>query len=529
MTNFFIRFSSVRIAPSQPKPTAAAALIRSNCSDATRPDGQETAATEHQETAATGRSPIGHWSLVIGHFLLLVISHFLAAGCSLSPKYERPSAAIPAHYKKSSGWKLAQPGDGMLRGKWWRVFKDSELNRIEELVGSSNQSVALAAANLASARAVVRQAQSQLLPTIGTSPSATRTHLPATKGGLATTTNQFSLPVDATWEIDFWGNIRNTVKASKFEAQAVQADLENARLTVYAEAATDYFQIRSLDEEENILSTTVAAYRESLKLTHARFDTGIASDQDVAQAETQLTTIEAQRTDLGIQRAQFEHALAVLAGQPASVFNVPHAELKTKPVPVPPGVPSALLERRPDIAAAERRVAAANAQIGVARAAFFPTITLAGSTGYKNISLSKLISGPDLLWSVGATAAETLFDGGKRLGVTDQAWATYQGTVASYRQTVLTSFQEVEDGLSTLRILSKELQQQDEAVSSSERYLAIATNRYTLGIDSYLNVITAQAVLLNNRRTAATLRFKQVAANVLLIKALGGGWQGLEL
>jgi NodT family efflux transporter outer membrane factor (OMF) lipoprotein len=447
----------------------------------------------------------------------------LLAGCSFSPKYVRPSIEVPQKYKETKGWKIAQPGDATVRGKWWSVFKDAALDKIEEQVGASNQTVALAAANFLSARAVVKQSLSQLFPTIGTSPSVTRSH-PATGNGISVTTTQYSLPVDATWELDFWGSIRNTVKASKLETQAAQADIETARLSVQAEAAVDYFQIRSLDEQEQILNSTAAAYRESLKLTKARYETGIASDEDVAQAQTQLKTTEAQATDLGIQRAQFEHALAVLAGQPAPTFTVAHAALKTKPTEVPPGVPSELLERRPDIAAAERRVAEANAKIGVARAAFFPTITLGGSAGYESISLSHLISGPSLLWSVGATMAETLFDAGRRQGVTDQAWASYQGTVASYRQTVLTAFQEVEDNLSAMRILARELQQQDEAVKASERFLALAKDRYKLGIDSYLNVITAQAVLLNNRRTAATLRLNRTNATVLLIKALGGGW-----
>ena len=459
---------------------------------------------------------MGHWMLVMGALLLLV-------GCSFSPNYQRPTVMTPVSYKNLPGWKLAHPGGSRIQGKWWRLFNDPELNRIEEKVETSNQSVALAEANLLSARAVVKQAQSQLFPMIGVTPAATRNHEAGTKGSPSTATPLFSLPANATWELDFWGSVRNSVKASKLDAQATQADLEMAQLTVYAEAATTYFQIRLLDEQTDILNHTVAAYRESLKLTRARYDTGIASDEDVAQAETQLTTTEAQATDLGIQRAQFEHALAVLAGQPAPIFSVTHASLKAKPIPIPEGIPSALLERRPDITAAERRVEAANAQIGVARAAFFPTITLAGSAGYTNISLEKLFNGPSLLWSVGASATEMLLDGGKRKGVTDQAWAAYQGTVAGYRQTVLTSFQEVEDCLSTLRILSKELQQQEAAVNSSQRYTEIATQRYTSGIDSYLNVISAQAILLNNRRTAATLRFNQLSANVLLIKALGGG------
>ena len=449
----------------------------------------------------------------------------LLAGCSFSPKYQRPATAVPGKYKQAAAgtWKKAEPDGALQRGKWWKVFNNAELDRIEDQVAASNQTVALAEANYRAARAVVKQSASQLFPTVTTSPSVVRSH-PAPGSGPSITTTQYTLPLDSTWEIDFWGRIRNNVSASKFGAQAAQADLENARLSVQTEAAADYFQIRSLDEQVEILETTVSAYRESLKLVKARFETGIASDEDVAQAETQLNTASAQATDLGIQRAQFEHALAVLAGQPAPAFSVTRAPLKTKPVAVPPGVPSALLERRPDIAAAERRVAAANAQIGVARAAFFPTITLAGSGGYQSISLANLISGPSQWWSIGATAAGTLFDAGRRQGVTDQAWATYQGTVATYRQTVLTSFQEVQDNLSTLDILSRELKQQDAAVESSQRFLTLALNRYTLGIDSYLNVITAQAVLLNNRRTAATLRLTRMNATVLLIKALGGGW-----
>ena len=448
----------------------------------------------------------------------------LLTGCSFSPKYQPPAVVVPANYKTMAGWKTSQPRDGDLRGKWWKAFNDPELDRIEEMVDASNQTVAVAAANFQSSRAVVKQAQSQLFPTIGTNPAVTRSKLASNTNTINMAVTQFALPIDASWEIDFWGSIRNTVKASKLESLATLADLGNTRLTVHAEAAADYFQIRSLDEQANILNTTVKAYRESLKLTKARFDTGIVSDEDVAQAETQLNTAAAQATDVGIQRAQFEHALAVLAGQPASVFTIPYAPLKSKLISVPAGLPSALLERRPDVAAAERRVAAANAQIGVARAAFFPTVTLNGAVGYQSISLEKLVSGPSLLWSLGATAAETIFDAGKRQGVTDQAWASYNGTVAGYRQTVLTSFQEVEDNLSTLRILVRELEQQNAAVESSERYLSIATSRYKLGIDNYLNVITAQAVLLNNRRTAATLRLNQMNATVLLIKALGGGW-----
>jgi len=341
---------------------------------------------------------------------------------------------------------------------------------------------------------------------------------------MASTFTEYSLPFDASWEPDFWGRIRNTVKANSLEAQATLADLENVRLTIQAEVAVDYFQLRVLDAQKQLLAATVTAYQESLKLTQDQSDTGMASDQDVAQAETQLNTTLAQATDLGIQRAQLEHAIATLLGQPASAFSIAPRSLNAKPIAIPFGVPSQLLERRPDIAAAERRVAEANAQIGVARAAYFPTITLGGTASYQSTSIQNLFSAPGLVWSVGATLAQTLFDGGLRKAVTEQSRAFYQGTVANYRQTVLTAFQEVEDNLSTLRILSQEVQQQDAAVNSSQRYLRLADVRYQSGIDIYLNVIIAQTALLNNQRTALNLQMQQLMASVQLIKALGGGW-----
>ena len=391
------------------------------------------------------------------------------------------------------------------------------------------KSVAAAFAHFLAARAVVKQARSQYFPTLSASPSVTRSRqlsLPAQSSSSPTafTFNEYLLPFDASWELDFWGRVRNTVKANSLEAQATLADLENLRLTVQAEVAADYFQLRVLDAQKQLLDAAVVAYQESLKLTQVQYDTGIASDQDVAQAETQLNITRAQATDLGIQRAQLEHAIATLLGKPASSFFIATNSVVAKPVAIPFGVPSQLLERRPDIAAAERRVAEANAQIGVARAGYFPAITLSGSAGYQSYSLGNLVSGPNLVWSVGGTLAQTLFDAGKRKAITEQARAMYQGTVANYRQTVLTAFQEVEDNLSTLRILSQELQQQNAAVESSHRYLTLANDRYKAGIDSYLNVIVAQTTLLSNQRTAMSLRMQQMTSSVQLIKALGGGW-----
>jgi len=465
-----------------------------------------------------------------------------ASGCSFAPHYAKPSIQTPGAFKEltpaqakaTDGWKTAEPKDDAIRGKWWEMFGDTNLNALEDQVDISNQTVAVALENFLSARAVVKQTRSEFFPTVSADPSVTRSRQSAlTRGQTSLSTNntaitltEYSLPLDASWEPDFWGSIRNTYKANKFEAQATLADLENTRLTIQSELAADYFTLRSLDSQKQLLDFTVHAYQNSLNLTRVLNKTGIDSDQDVAQAETQLNTTEAQATDLGIQRAQMEHAIALLIGQPASVFSITTNPLAAKPVAIPFGIPSQLLERRPDVAAAERRVAEANAQIGVARAAYFPTVTLSGSVGYESSSTANLFSGPAFIWSIGGSLAETIFDAGKRQAVTEQAWASYRGTVANYRETVLAAFQEVEDNLASLRILSQELQQQNAAVASSQRYLNLAVDRYKLGVDSYLNVITAQTTLLSNQRTALNLQMEQMTASVQLINALGGGWAG---
>jgi NodT family efflux transporter outer membrane factor (OMF) lipoprotein len=465
--------------------------------------------------------------------VVVLASLVLFAGCSFAPKYAKPSVQTPTafkeltpeQFKETDGWKTAEPKDDMIRGRWWEMFHEPELNAFESQVVVSNQTVAAALANFLAARAVVKQSRSQYFPTVSANPSVMRSRQSSLSSPpISSTFTEYSLPFDASWELDFWGRIRNTVKANSLEAQATLADLENVRLTVQAEVAVDYFQLRVLDAQKQLLDATVLAYQESLKLTQAQYDAGMASGQDVAQAETQLSTTLAQATDLGIQRAQLEHAIAMLLGQPASSFSIATDPLTANPVAIPFGVPSQLLERRPDVAAAERRVAEANAQIGVARAAYFPTITLSGSAGYQSTSVENLFSGPGLVWSVGSTLAQTLFDAGLRKAITEQARAKYQGTVANYRQTVLTAFQEVEDNLSTLRILSQELQQQNAAIESSQRYLTLANARYQSGLDSYLDVITAQTALLSNQRTALNLRMQQMTASVQLIKALGGGW-----
>jgi len=472
-------------------------------------------------------------TLEIRTTIVLLATVALFAGCSFAPKYAKPTVQTPAAFKEmtpaqsqeTDGWKTAEPMDNALRGQWWEMFHEPELNAFESQVNVSNQTVAVALANFLAARAVVKQARSQFFPTVTANPSvvSSRQASPSNSRSSVNST-EYSLPFDASWEPDFWGRIRNTVKANSLAAQATLADLENVRLTVQAEVAVDYFQLRVLDAQKQLLDATMIAYQESLKLTQAQYGAGLASDQDVAQAETQLNITLAQATDLAIQRAQLEHAIATLLGQPASSFSIPTNSLTTKPIAIPFGVPSQLLERRPDIAAAERRVAEANAKIGVARAAYYPTITLSGAAGYQTTSVKDFFSASGLAWSVGATLAQTLFDGGLRKAVTEQSRAIYQGTVANYRQTVLTAFQEVEDNLSTLRILSQELQQQNAAVASSQRYLTLANVRYKSGIEIYLNVIAAQTTLLNNQRTALNLQMEQLTASVQLIKALGGGW-----
>ena len=488
-----------------------------------------------------GRSlVIGHWSLVI--LMLALLTFPLLSGCSFAPKYTRPSVETPAAFKEltpeqaqsSNVWKVAEPMDAANRGKWWEMFNDSYLNGLEDQVTISNQNIVAAFAGLLSARAITKEARAQLFPTLTADPGVTRSRQgpsgsqfgPSSRGSTAT---RYSLPFDASWQLDLWGRIRNTVAANASEAQATAADLENIRLTAHAEVAVDYFELRAQDALKQLFDETVAAYQESLDLTKVRFQTGIASDQDVAQAETQLETAQAQATSLGILRAQLEHAIAVLVGRAASSFTIPIEPLKASPPATPFGVPSELLERRPDIAAAERRVAEANAQIGVAKAAFYPAITLSASGGFQSSSISTLLDWSSHVWSLGAGLTQPLFDAGLRKATVEQFRASYDRTAALYRQTVLTAFQQVEDNLASLRILSQQVGQQEAVVKSSERYLNLATTRYKLGIDSYLNLITAQTILFGNRQTLVNLRMDQMKASVQLIETLGGDWDASKL
>src|SRR6266850_4230531 len=478
------------------------------------------------------------------HFQILTVSLvglILLKGCDKAPKYVKPtlqtsagaSDVMPVNFKETDNWKFAHPKDDVIRGKWWEMFGDSQLNALEERVNISNQNIALADANFRAARALVKEARSQYFPLVTTSPNMTISQQSARLGQSAFSSQgifkNYSVPFSASWEPDLWRRVRNTVSASASQAQATAGDLENVRLTVQSELAFDYFEVRSLDAQKHLLDSTVAAFQKALELTQVLYRSGIDSDEDVSLAEVQLETAEAQATDILILRAQLEHAIALLVGQPASTFSIPFEPLKSEPPAIPIGLPSQLLERRPDIAAAERRVAAANAQIGVARAAFFPSLTLSGTAGFASTALGSLLSAPSRFWQFGASLAQTLFDGGKRQATVEQAMASYDGTVASYRQTVLTAFQEVEDELASLRILSQERGQQDAAVASAQTALSRAEDRYKYGVDSYLNVITAQSTLLSSRRTALNIRLQQMTASVLLIKALGGGWEESRL
>jgi NodT family efflux transporter outer membrane factor (OMF) lipoprotein len=463
----------------------------------------------------------------------------LFGGCTVGPKYHKPMAQAPAAYKeltpadfsKTDGWKVAQPSDNVLHGKWWEIFNDPKLDALEDKVNISNQNIQSAMANYMAARALVKQARSQYFPTVSVGPAITSSRQGAAASLAVTpgTSTFFSLPFDATWVPDLWGRVHNEVRANTASAQASAADLENVRLTAQAEVAVDYYQLRGQDDLKQLLDSTVIAYQESLNLTKVLYDTGIDSDEAVAQAETQLETTQAEDTNLGILRSQYEHAIAMLVGEPASTFAIPAEPLKSSPPAIPFGVPSQLLERRPDIAATERLMEQANAQIGVAYAAYYPALTLGASAGFESHSFTSWFTWPSRFFSAGPSVSETIYDGGLRRATVMQYRAQYDATVANYRQTVLTAFQQVEDNLASLRILSVEIQQQDTAVGSAERNLKIATDRYKLGIDPYLNVITAQTTLLSNRQTAVNLRIQQMTASVQLVEALGGGWDASQI
>ncbi len=451
----------------------------------------------------------------------------------MGPKYSKPTTQIPPAYKENANWKPAQPGDQAQKGKWWEIFQDPQLNALEEKVDVSNQSLRAAVDRFQEARDVLRETRSALYPlvTASVTPSQDRqSQHKALFGGTAPVNySDLTLAGDFSYEADVWGSVRRSVQSSRSLAQASAADLETLRLSLHAELALDYLTLRGLDAQKQLFDTNVDAFQKAVQLTEDRFKGGVASREDVELADTQLEQTRAQDIDITSARDQFEHAVAVLIGQPASTFSLDPAPLPATPPVPPPGLPSELVERRPDIAGAERRVASANEQVGIARAAFFPTITLGLVGGFESGRFPNWLTGPSALWSIGATAAETVFDAGRRRAVSDQAIASYDEMIADYQQTVLTSFQQVEDSLSDLRVLEEEAKTQDAAVGAANRALEQSTNRYKGGLDTYLTVITAQSAALSNERAAVSLLTRRLTSTVLLVEALGGGWDVSKL
>ena len=497
------------------------------------------------------------------HLIPLIACVLVFGGCNLAPHYDAPKLDSGAKFKEAvhidaaaEGWKIADPNDSILRGNWWEIYGDQTLNELEERVANSNQSIIAAEANYRASQALVQQAQAAFFPTLSLNPSVTRERssgsvqslggvgltggsTTGTTGGTGTTGTTtstgtggttaprtiYSLPLEASYQIDLWGSVRNNVAENRANARASAAQLVNTLLSTQATLAQDYFQVRIADEERRVLDNTLEDFRANLHLVQVLYNNGLDSEEDLAQAETQVKSAEAQSTDLGVTRATFEHAIAVLIGMPPSNFSLPYVRFNQTLPPIPvDGVPADLLERRPDIAAAERQVASANAAIGVARAAFFPTLSLSGEFGFESTAISQLLKWPNRFWSVGPDLAQVLFDGGLRRAETAQARAQFDAAAANYRQTVLTALQGVEDNLASLRILTQELKQQHEAAVAAKRAVELSVVRFQQGVDSYINVITAQNSFLTARETEVQLQLRQLTASVNLINNLGGGW-----
>jgi NodT family efflux transporter outer membrane factor (OMF) lipoprotein len=450
----------------------------------------------------------------------------------MAPEYKEAS---PEGYKENSSWQMAQPADAAARGEWWKIFGDTELNALEPQVAANNQDLKAADARFREARALIRFNHASLYPTIGTTPfagglreSSNRPYFSASTPN-SNSVGDIQLPVDLNYEVDVWGRIRRTVSAAREEAQASAGDRQTVLLSLQAELAFDYFEARSADAQEKLLNDTVNYYEEAYRITNNRFEGGVAPKSDVDQAKTQLEAAKVQARDIILRRGQFEHAIAVLLGVPPASFTLNDVPLDARPPVIPPGLPSELLERRPDIAAAERRVAEANDRIGIARAAFYPTISLNGTVGIEATSFANLFNPASLVWSLGPTLSQTIFDAGRRAAVSEQANARYDETVADYRQTTLTAFQQVEDNLIALRVLQQEAENQHQATLAAQSAEQIFNNRYVGGLDTYLQVVTAQTTALNNERNDIDIMRRQMDASVLLIKALGGGWNITDL
>jgi NodT family efflux transporter outer membrane factor (OMF) lipoprotein len=472
----------------------------------------------------------------------------LLSGCVVGPKYHAPAPQAPSVYKElpdrsqaAEGWQVAQPADAKLRGKWWEIFNDPELNTLEEQLDINNQNIKQYFENFMEARAVVREARSQYFPTLSVAPAVTHTR---TSANLAVTSANsstgatsipqlqstlYSLPLEASWEPDLFGKVRNTVRQAQYAAQVGAADLENERLTEQASLAEYFFEIRGQDQLQKIYDDTVTADQKAYDLTRALYETGIDDQISVVEAEATLRSAQAGATNVGVARAQYEHAIAVLLGKAASNFSIPVKPMTVAPPPVPVGIPSELLERRPDIAAAERTMAEANASIGIAYAAYYPNLTLSGEAGFESSAFHNWLAWPSRFWSVGASIPETIFDAGLRRATVQQYVATYNADLAAYRQTVLTAFQQVEDGLAEVRILSKEIQQEQQAVDAAQTFLKLEQARYDTGIDPYVDVLVAQTTVLADQQTLNALQVEQMTYAVALVEALGGSWDRSQL
>ena len=481
------------------------------------------------KTVPNGDARKARWASIL--FLAELLS---LSGCAVGPKYQRPVAPTPPAYKELGDWKTAQPNDQNLGGNWWEEFHDSQLNTLEQQIEVSNQNLKAAVAQYQQARAALRYNRADYYPTITANPSAIRERYsnnrpPHTSLFNGITFNDFTVPVDLSYQTNAFGRVSRNVEYYREQAQASAGDLAVVNLTIHATLAIDYFAARALDAEEKLLRDTVTQYEQALQLNEDRYQGGLASEVEVEQARTILETTRAQAVDVGVARAQYEHAVAVLLGKPPADFTLPPLPLTTPPPPVPVGLPSELLERRPDVAAAERRVAAANAQIGIAKLAYYPLINLAAEGGFNSGKIATLFQGPSVIWSAGASAAITLFDVGRRRALNDEAKSAYDSTVASYRETVLTAFQQVEDNLAALRILEEEAGVQANAVHAAQRSLDLSVTRYEGGVTSYLEVITAQNAALSDEVTAVNILGRRMASAVQLIQALGGGWDRSSL
>jgi NodT family efflux transporter outer membrane factor (OMF) lipoprotein len=514
--------------------------------------------TGSRSTLASLISPSGLSSLAAA-VLAMSLAALLTA-CTVGPKYHPPSTPPPApeykesptQFKDNGTWTVAKPADAKLHGKWWEIFNDSELNALEDQLNINNENIKQYFENFMEARAVVREARSQYYPTVSAAPSVSHSRTSqnlvgisgANGGGTGSATGTgttsggttpalqntlYELPLEASWAPDLWGKVRNTVRQAQYSAQVSAADLENERLTEQAALAEYFFEIRGQDELQKIFDDTVAADQKEYDLTKALYDSGITTEIAVVQAETTLQSAQAGATNVGIARAQYEHAIAMLIGKTATGFSIPVKPMIYAPPPIPIGVPSDLLQRRPDVAGAERTMAAANATIGIAHAAYYPTLSLTGAAGFESSKIGDWLSWPSRFWSVGASLTETLFDAGLRRATVQQYVAAYNSDLAAYRQTVLTAFQQVEDSLAEVRILSKEIDQQQQAVKSAQRNLQLEEARYQTGIDPYVDVLIAQNTVLSDMQTLNAIQIEEMTSAVALVQALGGGWDVSQL